>query len=47
MSGSSPHGIRLLGPLTDQVFGRRALFFRDPDGDLLEVFAEIAASQGG
>ena len=34
-------GVRLLSPPTDQVFGHRTLFFRDPDGNLLEVFAEI------
>jgi catechol 2,3-dioxygenase-like lactoylglutathione lyase family enzyme len=34
-------GIKLLSPPTDQVFGHRTLFFRDPDGNLLEVFAEI------
>jgi catechol 2,3-dioxygenase-like lactoylglutathione lyase family enzyme len=35
------HGIKLLSPPTDQAFGHRTLFFRDPDGNLLEVFAEI------
>jgi catechol 2,3-dioxygenase-like lactoylglutathione lyase family enzyme len=34
-------GINLLSPPADQVFGHRTLFFRDPDGNLLEVFAEI------
>jgi lactoylglutathione lyase len=34
-------GVRLLEPPTDQSFGHRTLFFRDPDGNLLEVFAEI------
>ena len=34
-------GITLLSPPTDQAFGHRTLFFRDPDGNLLEVFAEI------
>jgi catechol 2,3-dioxygenase-like lactoylglutathione lyase family enzyme len=34
-------GINLLSPPTNQVFGHRTLFFRDPDGNLLEVFAEI------
>ena len=34
-------GVVLLSPPTDQVFGHRTLFFRDPDGNLLEVFAEI------
>ena len=35
------HGVNLLSPPTDQVFGHRTLFFRDPDGNLLEVFADI------
>ena len=35
------HGVTLLSPPTDQVFGHRTVFFRDPDGNLLEVFAEI------
>ena len=35
------HGVDLLEPPTDQPFGHRTLYFRDPDGNLLEVFAEI------
>ena len=35
-------GVTLLSPPTDQAFGHRTVFFRDPDGNLLEVFAEIA-----
>ena len=34
-------GVELLEPPTDQVFGHRTVFFRDPDGNLLEVFADI------
>lgn len=34
-------GIALVLPPTDQTFGHRTLFFRDPDGNLLEVYAEI------
>jgi catechol 2,3-dioxygenase-like lactoylglutathione lyase family enzyme len=34
-------GVHLLSPPSDQAFGHRTLFFRDPDGNLLEVFAEI------
>ena len=34
-------GVDVLSPPTDQAFGHRTLFFRDPDGNLLEVFAEI------
>jgi catechol 2,3-dioxygenase-like lactoylglutathione lyase family enzyme len=36
-------GVTLLSPPTDQVFGHRTVFFRDPDGNLLEVFADIHA----
>jgi catechol 2,3-dioxygenase-like lactoylglutathione lyase family enzyme len=34
-------GIALVLPPTDQPFGHRTLFFRDPDGNMLEVYAEI------
>jgi catechol 2,3-dioxygenase-like lactoylglutathione lyase family enzyme len=34
-------GVDLVSPPTDQSFGHRTLFFRDPDGNLLEVFADI------
>ena len=34
-------GVELMSPPTDQSFGHRTLFFRDPDGNLLEIFAEI------
>jgi catechol 2,3-dioxygenase-like lactoylglutathione lyase family enzyme len=34
-------GIALHSPPTDQPFGHRTLFFRDPDGNLLEIFADI------
>jgi len=33
--------VKLVSPPTDQVFGHRTVFFRDPDGNLLEVFADI------
>jgi len=35
------NGVELVEPPTDQSFGHRTLFFRDPDGNLLEVFADI------
>jgi catechol 2,3-dioxygenase-like lactoylglutathione lyase family enzyme len=35
------HGVALLSPPTNQPFGHRTLFFRDPDGNLLEIYAEI------
>ena len=33
--------IDLVSPPTDQEFGHRTLFFREPDGNLLEIYAEI------
>ena len=38
-------GVELLSPPTDRAFGHRTLFFRDPDGNLLEVFADISGSK--
>jgi lactoylglutathione lyase len=34
-------GIKLSHPLTDHPFGHRTIFFRDPDGNVIEIFAEI------
>ena len=34
-------GITLVAPLTDHPFGHRTIFFRDPDGNVLEIYAEI------
>jgi catechol 2,3-dioxygenase-like lactoylglutathione lyase family enzyme len=34
-------GVALLSAPTNQPFGHRTLFFRDPDGNLLEIYAEI------
>ena len=34
-------GIVPLSPPTDRDFGHRTLFFRDPDGNVLEIYAEI------
>jgi catechol 2,3-dioxygenase-like lactoylglutathione lyase family enzyme len=34
-------GIALVSPLTDHPWGHRTIFFRDPDGNVLEIFAEI------
>ena len=33
--------VGLVSPPTDRDFGHRTLFFRDPDGNLLEIFADI------
>jgi catechol 2,3-dioxygenase-like lactoylglutathione lyase family enzyme len=35
-------GVAFVSPPTDQSFGHRTLFFRDPDGNVLEIYAEIA-----
>lgn len=34
-------GVPIVSPPTDRDFGHRTLFFRDPDGNLLEIYAEI------
>lgn len=34
-------GVSGLDGPTDQPFGHRTLFFRDPDGNVLEIYAEI------
>ncbi len=34
-------GVSIISGPTDQPFGHRTLFFRDPDGNVLEIYAEI------
>lgn len=34
-------GVEIVAPSTDQPWGHRTLFFRDPDGNLLEIYADI------
>ena len=34
-------GVAIIAGPTDQAFGHRTLFFRDPDGNVLEIYAEI------
>ncbi len=34
-------GVKLVAPLTDHPFGHRTIFFRDPDGNVLEIYAEL------
>lgn len=34
-------GVQPVLPLTDQAWGHRTVFFRDPDGNVVEIFAEI------
>jgi catechol 2,3-dioxygenase-like lactoylglutathione lyase family enzyme len=35
------HGVRILDPPTDQPRGHRTVYFADPEGNILEVYAEI------
>ena len=37
----SNKGIAILSPPTNRSFGHRTLFFRDPDGNLIEIYAEL------
>jgi len=34
-------GVALASPPTDHPFGHRTIFFRDPDGNVIEIYAEI------
>jgi lactoylglutathione lyase len=34
-------GITLISQLTDHAFGHRTIFFRDPEANLIEIYAEI------
>jgi lactoylglutathione lyase len=34
-------GVEIALPPTDQPWGHRTLFFRDPDGNILEIYADI------
>ena len=34
-------GVTIISGPTDRPFGHRTLFFRDPDGNVLEIYAEI------
>jgi len=34
-------GVAIVTPPTDQSWGHRTLFFRDPDGNVLEIYADI------
>ena len=40
-SALEARGITLTHPLTDHAFGHRTIFFRDPDGNVIEIYAEI------
>src|SRR3954471_18434972 len=32
-------GVEIIAPVTDHAFGHRTVFFRDPDGNVLEIYA--------
>lgn len=34
-------GVDVLSPPTSQMFGHRTFFFRDPDGNVLEIYGEL------
>lgn len=34
-------GVPVLDPPTDQPWGHRTVFFRDPDGNVLEIYADL------
>jgi catechol 2,3-dioxygenase-like lactoylglutathione lyase family enzyme len=34
-------GVAIVDPPTDHSWGHRTLFFRDPDGNILEIYADI------
>lgn len=40
-------GVHIVSGPTDQDFGHRTLFFRDPDGNVLEIYAEIDLPAAG
>ena len=37
--------VDIIEPTTDKDFGHRTLFFRDPESNILEIYAEIPASK--
>ena len=34
-------GLAIVGEPTDQAWGHRTLFFRDPDGNVVEIYADL------
>jgi len=35
------HGVEILSPPTSHDYGHRTLFFKDPEGNVLEIYADI------
>jgi len=40
-------GVEMLEPPSDQGWGHCTLFFRDPEGNLVEIYAELPMQRGG
>jgi catechol 2,3-dioxygenase-like lactoylglutathione lyase family enzyme len=40
-------GVEVLEPPSDQGWGHRTLFFADPEGNLLEIYADLPMERGG
>ena len=40
-------GVEVLEPPSDQGWGHRTLFFADPEGNLLEMYADLPGERGG
>ncbi len=36
------HGVKVVSPPIDQDFGHRTLFFRDPEDNIIECYADIS-----
>ncbi len=34
-------GVAIVGEPTDQAWGHRTLFVRDPDGNVVEIYADL------
>jgi len=39
------NGVDIIEPVTDKSFGHRTLFFKDPEDNILEIYAEIPLPQ--
>lgn len=38
-------GVKILEPPTDQDYGHKTLFFQDPEGNILEIYADVPGKQ--
>lgn len=39
-------GVEILEPPSEQPFGHRTLFFRDPEGNVVEIYTELSQAAG-